>query len=266
MSDNNAPQQQRNFKGQLGDVALYDDVHSAITISSLGDNYSNALMLDVRARDSGSTEGQAKYLTENTFKITFTGAEAYKLKLQLRAFIDGQLNSFEIVRELGGRNPSTKVLTFCRASELYDDSNPEMAERCANGLAIYADENGSATAFVCYGDVIQLADGADPVLVYPEMELLYNAFDQITSQFLRLDGAAVRSLLNRQSDGGNGGRTNTAAQQPSLGRRPSIGGRTAPAGGGRVASRPGAGGATQQAADAGNSDHVSDDEMSQFVD
>ena len=254
-----AQQSRTNTNSSMVDLALYDDVHSSISISSIGSMYSNQLMLESRAKDASSAT--IRYVTENTIKMTFTGVEAYAFMLQLRAFINRRISTFEIVRETQN---AVKRIVFVDGATIYSDDQPEMVERCANSLAVFFEENDNSVAFFDYGTALVLDDESpEPKLVYAELEMLLSALVQMCNNFMRFDGTAVRSF-NR--DGGTGRGNQSPAQQPSLrggaaNRRPgTLGNNARPTGGmGANAQR------QQNTAEDTDSDAVDDQALDTFI-
>ena len=183
-------------------ASLYDPYHSAMEPQVVADFYRTSLAIklspvfaDRRGPDEGQAGAGKKYDHENQFIIVLDLQQIVVFKYQLEAFLMGALSEFVIERGDG-----SKRLVLCPATALYDATHPEYSLH-ANGMALIIEQdpdgktNGGNCVFVSRQQAVVLADGAEPVAFYPELQALLAIVESIVSNCARVDFASTR-LLN----------------------------------------------------------------------
>ena len=183
-------------------ASLYDPYHSAMEPQVVADFYRTSLAIklspvfaDRRGPDDGQAGGGKKYDHDNQFMVVLDLQQIVVFKYQLEAFLMGALSEFVIERGDG-----SKRLVLCPATSLYDPSHPEYSLH-ANGMVLMIEQdpdgktNGGNCVFISRQQAVPLADGAEPVAFYPELQALLAIVDSFVSNCARIDFASTR-LLN----------------------------------------------------------------------
>jgi hypothetical protein len=182
-------------------VALYDEYHSSMEVQIVAETFRTAVAIKlapVFAEAKGPSEaakGQRKYNHDESAMVVLDLNEVIVLREQLNAFINGDLSEVMLARL------ETKRLLLLRAEAYYDNTHPEYQIH-ANGLALSIEEDpsdkstGKVVVFISRQSAVVLADGAEPVAFYPEMQALLAVLDSYLANCARVDYASVRLLNN----------------------------------------------------------------------
>ncbi len=185
-------------------ATLYDPYHSCMEVQIVSEWYRTALCVKLapvfaerRGPDDGGTG--KKYDHDGSAMVVLDLNEAIVFRHQLEAFINGQLAEVLLPRL------ETKRLILTPAATYYDASHPEYAAH-ANGMALAIEEDptdksdGKNVVFISRSQSVSLADGADPVLFFPELQALLAVVDSYIQNCARVDFGSVRLLDQKQAE------------------------------------------------------------------
>ena len=183
---------------------MYDPYHSSLEVQVVADLYRTSLGLKlspVFAERRGPDDGQQgrKYDHDSSALVVLDLSEVVVFREQLGAFISGQLAEVILPRA------ETKRLVLAAADTYFEPNHPEFKIH-QGGLAVSIEEDaneksdGRSIVFISRQHTVQLVDGGEPTLFFPELQALLAVVDSFIGNCARVDFASVR-LLERAGGG-----------------------------------------------------------------
>jgi hypothetical protein len=198
-------------------AVFYDDYHSALSVDIVAEFFSGAKFAiklspvfgDRRGPSDGGTG--KKYNYDDSAVLVLDLGECILFREQLAAFISGQLTETTMSRE-------SKRLVLARSESYYDPNHPEY-EFHKEGLVVSVEQDATdkqdakTIVFIGRPVYVQIQDGADNVIFYPEIQALQAVLESYLSNIARVDFASVRLLEG--SRGGEDRPSAPSAPQPT---------------------------------------------------
>ena len=187
-------------------VRVYDPYHSALEVQVVSEWYRTALGIRLspvyaerRGPDDGNAGGGKKYDYDSSAMVVLDLHEAIVFRHQLEAFIDGKLAEVTVPRL------ETKRLVLASGAAYFEPTHPEYALH-STGLAVSIEDDGDGKSqartvvFISRQQTVKLADDAEPVALFPELQALLAVVDSYIGNCARVDFGSVRLIDNRDSE------------------------------------------------------------------
>ena len=212
-----APQQRERAQSKWTSCATFYGDLSAMEVQTVAEFYRTSLCIKLAPAFAESNDNRRFNHDEGVMVVLDVG-ECIMFRAQLEAFIAGQLTEVTLARD------ETKRLILLPASAYYEN-NREMATALAVSIEQDATDKADARSvvFISKQKAVQLADGAESVAFYPELQGLLACVDSFIGGIARLDFGSCRLLE------GSGGAPTERAPAPTTQQPVRRGGLGAPA-------------------------------------